>query len=186
MRTTVASLVLFAAAAFAQGNLTINTPTNVVACEPTQLTWIGGTPPYFLSVLPGSSPSGSPLESFSPSNSTSFTWTCNIAPSSYIGFTLRDSNGLVAQTAPVTVISGSSTSCVNITGAPGPTSAGSSSSATVAATTTTAGTSGSSGGTTPSSPSSTSTSTSNNGASANAAQFGVAGLVGVAVAALFL
>ncbi|KAG1747242.1 uncharacterized protein EDB91DRAFT_1117147 [Suillus paluster] len=101
MKTSVTSLVFFIAGALAQ--FTINTPSNVVECEPTLISWSGGTAPYFLSILPGATPNGAALENLGQQNSTSVTWTCNIATGTSLGLTLRDSAGLVAQTAPFTV-----------------------------------------------------------------------------------
>ncbi|KAG9315334.1 Endonuclease/exonuclease/phosphatase [Chiua virens] len=141
------------------------------------------------SILPGASPNGAALESFSATNSTSYTWTVNIAQGTYIGFTLRDSTGAVAQSAAISVQPGSSgclTSSSAITGASAPaaTSGGS------GATTTPSGASASSSNaaTTPaSSPSASGAgSSSTGGAPANVAQFGAAGFAGAVVAAILL
>ncbi|KAF9223399.1 hypothetical protein BS17DRAFT_706072 [Gyrodon lividus] len=115
MKTTFASLALFVAGALAQ--LTINTPANVVECEPTLISWSGGTAPYFLvckaicplsipdfnSILPGGSPTAAALENLGQQNGSSVTWTCNIAAGVSLGLTLRDSTGAVAQSAPFTI-----------------------------------------------------------------------------------
>ncbi|KAG2036941.1 hypothetical protein BDR03DRAFT_865152 [Suillus americanus] len=109
MKFSVVSLLLFVAGTLAQ--FTINTPANVVECQPTLLTWTGGTGelfehpvlrPYF-SILPGASPNGVALEDLGQQNSTSVTWVCNIASGTSLGLTLRDSTGLTAQSAPFTV-----------------------------------------------------------------------------------
>ncbi|KAI6008135.1 hypothetical protein F5J12DRAFT_826907 [Pisolithus orientalis] len=70
--TLVAALVASAPAVLAQ--LTINTPANVVECEPTQLTWSGGQTPYYLSLVPAGQPSATPLMQFPNQNGTSYTW----------------------------------------------------------------------------------------------------------------
>ncbi|KAG1886977.1 hypothetical protein F4604DRAFT_1225027 [Suillus subluteus] len=138
MKYSVVSLLLFVAGTLAQ--FTINTPANVVECQPTLLAWSGGTAPYYLvsntlvtwlSVIdprrilfyfllhrasyPGASPNGVALENLGEQNSTSVTWICNIASGTSLGLTLRDSTGLTAQSAPFTVNPGSSTSCTNTT-----------------------------------------------------------------------
>ncbi|KAG1842017.1 hypothetical protein DFJ58DRAFT_807074 [Suillus subalutaceus] len=113
MKYSVVSLLLFVAGTLAQ--FTINTPANVVECQPTLLAWSGGTAPYYLSILPGASPNGVALENLGQQNSTSVTWICNIASGTSLGLTLRDSTGLTAQSAPFTVNPGSSTSCTNTT-----------------------------------------------------------------------
>ncbi|ETW83041.1 hypothetical protein HETIRDRAFT_439593 [Heterobasidion irregulare TC 32-1] len=111
--TSLVAVALFVVAAVAQSTLTVNTPANVVVCQPLQITWSGGTAPYFLSVLPGGDPSGSALEDFGQQTGTSFTWTkVNQPVGTSLGLTLRDSNGLTAQSAPFTVNSGSDTSCL--------------------------------------------------------------------------
>ncbi|KAG2367841.1 hypothetical protein BDR07DRAFT_1372543 [Suillus spraguei] len=208
MKFSVASLALFVAGSLAQ--FTINTPSNVVECQPTLLTWSGGLAPYYLSVLPGAAPNGNALENLGEQNSTSLTWVCNIASGTSIGLTLRDSSGLIAQTAPFNVNAGcsnfgvASTSCTNTTSvSPGPTSltsaaAPSSTSATSGISTpipATSGTPATTGTTT--TPGSThtssagsgttgaSSSTSSSAASANVIRVGAAGIAGVAVAALF-
>ncbi|KAG2074261.1 hypothetical protein BDR04DRAFT_1008721 [Suillus decipiens] len=109
MKFSVASLALFVAGSLAQ--FTINTPSNVVECQPTLLTWSGGVGELFehalfqviTSVLPGATPNGVALENLGQQNGTSVTWICNIASGQSIGLTLRDSSGSIAQTAPFTV-----------------------------------------------------------------------------------
>ncbi|KAI6165809.1 hypothetical protein EDD17DRAFT_1553388 [Pisolithus thermaeus] len=115
LKSTFAVVVLFVAGALAQSTFTINTPSNVVECEPTLITWTGGTPPYYLSILPGADPTGTAIESLGQQNSTSVTWVCNIASGTSLGLTLRDNTGATVQSAPFTVNPGSSTSCLNTT-----------------------------------------------------------------------
>ncbi|KDQ59239.1 hypothetical protein JAAARDRAFT_206173 [Jaapia argillacea MUCL 33604] len=205
----VASLV---AGALAQ--LTINTPASVVECEPVLLSWTSGTPPYYLSILPGGQPSAAPLYQFPQQTGTSVTWVVNIASGTSIGLTLRDSTGTTAQSAPFTIIPGTSTSCLNsnattTTGA-GSTTAGSPSSSAAGSTTGTSTTPGSSTstpgtsptllgttthaattGTTPASTTHTtapaSSTTAASGASSSfLVQGGVVAVVGAAVAALLV
>lgn len=74
------------------------------------------------SVLPGTTPNGTPIESFPETNATSYTWTVNIESGTsfhffsqgcnqprigtYIGFTLRDGDGALAQSAALTIEAG--------------------------------------------------------------------------------
>ncbi|KAH9859070.1 hypothetical protein C2E23DRAFT_855730 [Lenzites betulinus] len=52
MRFSVASvLAMFAATAFAQDTLTMNTPASVTQCETTVVTWNGGVAPFNLSIV---------------------------------------------------------------------------------------------------------------------------------------
>jgi hypothetical protein len=180
---SIASVALFVAGALAQ--FTINTPSNVVECQPSLISWSGGTAPYYLSVLPGASPNGAAIESFPATNSTSLTWTVNIASGTSIGLTLRDTNGDVAQTAPFSINPGSSDTCLNTTSVvAGPTAASTPAAGTTAGATT-GGTPATTGATTGTAAAASPSSTTG-AASANTVQFGVAGIVGVAVAALFL
>ncbi|KAG1835041.1 hypothetical protein EV424DRAFT_341793 [Suillus variegatus] len=144
MQFSVAYLALFVAGTLAQ--FTINTPANVVECQPTLLQWSGGTAPYFLlsftqSILPGATPNGAAVENLGQQNSTSVTWVCNIQSGTSLGLTLRDSTGLTAQSAPFTVNPGSSTTCTNTTSlSSGPTVATSAAAPTGTTPTTTTGT----------------------------------------------
>ncbi|KAG1805002.1 uncharacterized protein HD556DRAFT_1437159 [Suillus plorans] len=131
MKFSATYLALFVASTLAQ--FTINTPANVVECQPTLLQWSGGTAPYFLvgdvlltwlsgidpqrilfcyllhrgnnfvSILPGATPNGAAVENLGQQNSTSVTWVCNVQSGTSLGLTLRDSTGLTAQSAPFTV-----------------------------------------------------------------------------------
>ncbi|KAI6039905.1 hypothetical protein EDC04DRAFT_2867889 [Pisolithus marmoratus] len=174
-KPTLAAVVLFVAGALAQ--FTINTPSNVVECEPTLLTWTGGT----RDILPGSTPNGTPLENLGQQNSTSVTWVCNIQAGTSIGLTLRDSTGAVVQSAPFTVVAGCDTSHLVVAGPTAATTAGSGSSPT----TTSPGSS--TKGSSASGTSASATSTTTTGAAlANAANLGVAGVIGAAAVALLL
>jgi hypothetical protein len=61
----------------------------VVQCQPVALNWRGGTPPYFLSIIPGGQVSAAALIDFGQLSGTSLTWTANItAGTSYVEFPL--------------------------------------------------------------------------------------------------
>ncbi|KZP23822.1 hypothetical protein FIBSPDRAFT_1042667, partial [Athelia psychrophila] len=100
-----AVLALFVASALGQA-LTINTPSNVVECEPTLLNWTGGVPPYFLSIQPGNQPSAAALESLGTQTGNSYTWSTDIAAGTSIGLSIRDSTGATAQSAAFTINAG--------------------------------------------------------------------------------
>ncbi|KAL0570349.1 hypothetical protein V5O48_011619 [Marasmius crinis-equi] len=110
MRSAIALAVLSAFGALAQ--VTMNVPTNLAACQPAQLNWSGGKPPYFISVQDANNPTGTALERFDNQQGTSLTWTVNFAAGTSIGFLLRDSEGSTSQTAAVTIQAGSSTNCI--------------------------------------------------------------------------
>lgn len=187
MKFSVTYLALFVASTLAQ--FTINTPANVVECQPTLLQWSGGTAPYFLSILPGATPNGAAVENLGQQNSTSVTWVCNIQSGTSLGLTLRDSTGLTAQSAPFTVNPGSSTTCTNTTSlSSGPTVATSAAAPTGTTPTTSGAVSGT--GTTAHTTSATtaagSASTSSSAASANVVRVGAAGIAGAAAVAALL
>ncbi|KAJ3562673.1 hypothetical protein NP233_g9430 [Leucocoprinus birnbaumii] len=97
--------VLAAVGAFAQ-SLVINTPVNAVLlsfCSP-----LNGV----TSVLPGAKPTGTPLENLGTFTGDSFTWNVDIAASTSVGLTLKDSTGAIAQSAPFTIQSSTDTSCL--------------------------------------------------------------------------
>ncbi|KAH9037800.1 hypothetical protein EDB85DRAFT_1934520 [Lactarius pseudohatsudake] len=201
---SIASATLFVAGVTAQ-SLTVNTPLNVVVCQPLQISWSGGTGPYFLSIHPGAAPDDPALADFGTQQGTSFTWTAvNFAVGTSLDITLRDSAGLISQSAPFTVQTGTDTACLNASSA---SSSGASTSGTPASTSTATGSTPSvstptSSATTPttspttkpssastsSSPktsgtsTSTSTSSSKNAAMPTGVSYGVAGVIGAAVA----
>jgi len=207
MQLVVVALA-FVASVLAQGTpgFMINTPANAVTCQPLLITWSGGTPPYFLSVLPGADPNGQALVDFGQQDGTSFTWTAvNQQANTQLGLTLRDSNGNTAQSAPFTVNGGSNTTCLSqpasgvpaTGGAPPATSVANPTATSPAATSPvipgassvgspSAGTSrpASSAASRAPSAASASASSTTNAASAKLAQVGVAGFLGAALAAL--
>ncbi|KAI9512046.1 hypothetical protein F5148DRAFT_123394 [Russula earlei] len=87
--------------------LTVNTPMAAVVCH-------GSPPPFFLSLIPGGRPTDGALKQFPPQQGTSYTWD-NVSLAVGTSFTaaLKDAKGQQAYSAPVTVQSGSDTSCVN-------------------------------------------------------------------------
>ncbi|KAJ7213089.1 hypothetical protein GGX14DRAFT_620134 [Mycena pura] len=122
MRSTPLLVVAsFLAVAFGQGNLVINTPAPPDHCEPTLLTWSGGTPPYFLnylcvwgsaqlvpSVADGNDPTKI-LESFPTLTSLSITWNVTELVGQACLLVLKDSTGLTQTSAVITVQPGTTT-----------------------------------------------------------------------------
>jgi len=119
MNTLFIPVFLFsfiASAVFAQNStFTINTPANLVQCEPVLLTWIGGASPFYLSILPAGQPSATALVSFVPMNGSSYTWNVNITHGADIFFNLRDSTGALAQSGSDVIQANPSqdSSCIN-------------------------------------------------------------------------
>ena len=59
MRSFLVTVATTAALVAAQ--LRIETPTNLVVCQPALLKWDGGEKPYYISVIPGGDASGAAL-----------------------------------------------------------------------------------------------------------------------------
>lgn len=205
MKSVLASVILLglaAPSAFAQGpnGLTINTPSNVVVCEPILLTWGGGTPPYIVSVLPAASPSGPAVVTFPQTSATELTWLVNQQANTMLSLSVRDNTGGSDPSAPFTVLSGSNSSCVTAATTSislgGTVSAAStpiisvSSTAPVVGVSTTTSPSSTPTGSTGSSPASTTakgtaSATPKSGASRVTGQVAAAGILAVAIVALF-
>jgi len=132
---TVASAAFLLVGVFAQQNgVTVNSLEGVTVCRPSLISWSGGTPPYFLSILPANQPNAQPLVDFGRQTSTSVTWLVNL-PAGTAGYlSLRDNTGAVGQSAPFTVATGSDTSCLSktLSVSSGPEATGSTGSSTTA------------------------------------------------------
>ncbi|KAI3604426.1 secreted protein [Moniliophthora roreri] len=197
MKAIAIPLAALSLLAGALAQVTLNTPSNPVVCQPLQLTWTGGQAPYFISVQDGNNPSGPALFQFPEQNGTALTWEVNYQAGTSIGFLLRDSNGATSQTAAVTVQPGISTSCVGQspsisgggantggTGQPTSTGAGSTAAPTGGSAGSTPTTSGGSNRPTTTSSQTSGPANTSNAASATGAQMGAAGLIGAALLAL--
>ncbi|EAU85442.1 hypothetical protein CC1G_12415 [Coprinopsis cinerea okayama7 len=108
------TLLAFAAAALAQGVLRIETPAGVTVCRPTQFTFEGGEPPYFLSrsAYPAGQPTAPPTIDFGEINASPFRWTANLPAGTSLFLRLIDSNGTPAESGSFTILEGSSTDCI--------------------------------------------------------------------------
>ncbi|KAF9048702.1 hypothetical protein BJ165DRAFT_1461866 [Panaeolus papilionaceus] len=125
---SVASVALLAGSVVAQAPM-VNTPASSTVCQPLLITWSGGTAPYFLSVLPGNQPSAAPLVDFGQVSGNSLSWTVNVT-NPELGINLRDSSGLLSQSAAFPNLPGTNQACLTQAPSPppGPTSGGSGSS----------------------------------------------------------
>ncbi|RSH77529.1 uncharacterized protein EHS24_003085 [Apiotrichum porosum] len=121
--TTFAALM---ATALAQ-TFSVSTPASLITCQPSLISWTGGTAPFILSVIPGGDVSAAALEYLeSSTTSSSYTWTVNLVGGTYITFKVTDATGANVYSAPLTIQAGSSTSCMTTTGGSSSTEAGSS------------------------------------------------------------
>ncbi|OCH94444.1 hypothetical protein OBBRIDRAFT_747810 [Obba rivulosa] len=185
-------------------NLMVNSPPNVVQCEPTQLAWTGGSAPYYLSLIPAGQPSAPAIKEFPTQQGNSVTWIVDLGSGTSFTIELKDSTGAVAYSAIVTVNPSSDNSCVNAsvteTGSSGAsaTVASSGSQSAQTASTTAASSSNAASGSSAATNSAKSASNSAQSAastghsnsnsatrSSTVGTFGIAGLMGLLGAALF-
>jgi len=177
--------------------LAINTPTNVVECEPIQFNWNGGQSPYYLSLIPAGQPAAPPLKTFPTQSGTSYTWNVDLQSGTSVTAEIKDSTGAINYSDMFTIMAGSSTSCANTTvnegGGSGSSSGGSSSSSGGSSSSSGSSSSGSSGSSSSGSPSASNTasgaspSTTHTGGAGRvtiSAAMGVAGVMGLIGAAL--
>ncbi|KIM68376.1 hypothetical protein SCLCIDRAFT_1209192 [Scleroderma citrinum Foug A] len=111
----VALLAAVAAIVPVAFGLTVNTPGNVVECEPTEFDWSGGQAPYYISLIPGGQISAPPIKEFPNQEGTSYTWLVDLPVNTIFNFALKDSLGATSYSDILTIGAGSSTSCVNTT-----------------------------------------------------------------------
>ncbi|KDQ15948.1 hypothetical protein BOTBODRAFT_31400 [Botryobasidium botryosum FD-172 SS1] len=116
MKLSIAAIAaLLAPAVLAQTPLTdpsINTPVDVVECQPTDLTFGGTAPPFIISIIPGGQAGAAPLETLGTSSGPSLTWVANITAGTKVTFEIRDAQGRLGFSAIVTIQAGTSTACV--------------------------------------------------------------------------
>ncbi|KAF5327603.1 hypothetical protein D9619_004803 [Psilocybe cf. subviscida] len=129
MKSFFAPLAVIAAfSTTALSQFTINTPLNVVVCQPALLTWVGGTGPFFLVRIlrdmlacdPADpriffrtlEPSAAALVDLGQQSGNSVTWLANLGVGIGAFLNLRDNTGAIAQSGTFTVQTGSNTTCV--------------------------------------------------------------------------
>jgi len=163
---TIAALA-FTGLVAAQG-VVINTPS-LTECQPAAISYSGGTPPYFIIVLPAATaPNGVALEQFpSQAAAGTYTWSpVNLPSGTNVTLGIRDGTGALNYAAPVVIAAGTSDACLTATTTSGagasstPPAVGASTTTSAAGTTTSAAatTQSSSAATTSGSSSSTTTS----------------------------
>ncbi|KAK7013125.1 hypothetical protein R3P38DRAFT_3008738 [Favolaschia claudopus] len=107
-------LASFLGVVVAQDPLTIFTPPTylcAVICQPTLLTWRGGSRTVF------NSDEASTIVSFPDLTNTSITWHVTTAAGTNVLLTIKDSTGLTQNSSPLVVGAGS-TSCLNSSSRP--------------------------------------------------------------------
>ncbi|KAF5359284.1 hypothetical protein D9756_003378 [Leucocoprinus leucothites] len=119
MKYTSAVVAALASAQSVAG-LMINTPPSLVGCEPVKLDWSAdaGTPPYYLSVVPGGQPSAAALKTFPTMQDTSITWLVDIQAGVSVTIALKDNTGATAYTSNLMIQSGPDRSCESTNATP--------------------------------------------------------------------
>ncbi|KIP05029.1 hypothetical protein PHLGIDRAFT_129143 [Phlebiopsis gigantea 11061_1 CR5-6] len=115
MKSFAAAAALAATVPFVlgQGGLQVNSLSGVIECEPVLISWSGGSPPYYLSFIPGGQPSAPAMKQFAPQQGTSFTWNVDLPAGTQFSTELKDSSGQPVYSGIQTVEPGDSTSCEN-------------------------------------------------------------------------
>ncbi|KAL5480160.1 hypothetical protein ACEPAI_1430 [Sanghuangporus weigelae] len=113
MKFSTAQFPALLAAACAEAQLLINTPTNAVQCQPLSITWSGGVGKKVdFVVVPGDQPSAPALVDLGQQAGTSLIWVVNVSAGTSIALEVTDSTGTIVQTAPFTVQNSSDSSCL--------------------------------------------------------------------------
>jgi hypothetical protein len=111
--TSLVSLAAFVALAVAQApDPQVNTPPSLVTCQPSQITFTGTHPPFFLSVIPAGNTAAPPLVDFGTIQSSPFTWNVNLDAGTAVTIHIKDSVGADGYSGQVVIIAGSDRSCV--------------------------------------------------------------------------
>ncbi|KAI0806016.1 hypothetical protein BC629DRAFT_1136901 [Irpex lacteus] len=114
MKSIAAFVVVACVAPAIMAQMMVNSLTDVVHCQPAQLTWQGGVPPYFPSIIPAGQPSAAPLKQFEQQNGNSLTWTVDLPVGTAFTTQLKDSTGAVVYSGEQTIMDGgSAASCAS-------------------------------------------------------------------------
>jgi len=113
MFATLLSVTIFFALAI-QGvfaDFEIDTPA-FIQCQPAEITWSASQPPYNLIIVSADDMCGNALEDLGDSNSTSLTYTVNLAAGTQVVLSLEDNNGDEAWSGTITVQGSNDSSCL--------------------------------------------------------------------------
>lgn len=94
----------------------INTPSSVVQCLPSLLTFNGGTPPYTITAIPAGQVGAAPVADLGTQAGTDYTWNVTLAAGTAITLQIRDSRGVINYSQAVTIQPNSDSSCLNSKG----------------------------------------------------------------------
>ncbi|KIJ52639.1 hypothetical protein M422DRAFT_43467 [Sphaerobolus stellatus SS14] len=89
-----------------KGALQIDTPSSVVVCEPVAFHFSGGTPPYYVSLIPAGQPAGSAFKQFPSTTGNTITWNVDMQSGTAFSLSLRDGSGNVAFSDKISIQAG--------------------------------------------------------------------------------
>ncbi|CAL1716669.1 unnamed protein product [Somion occarium] len=114
MYSTLVSLAIFSSLALAaSAELTIDTPTELVQCQPVHVTWKEGAAPFDLIVTPTEDPCNQVLADLGDDHKgQSITWTVDLPAGTQAMFSLVDANGAEAWSGAVTVKGSDNSACL--------------------------------------------------------------------------
>ncbi|KAK9893646.1 hypothetical protein P389DRAFT_147671 [Cystobasidium minutum MCA 4210] len=117
------------------------------SCQPALISYSGGTPPYYISVLPAGEVAATPIMLLPDQDvAGTYTWEVNLPEGINFTLSIRDGTGALNYNAPTVVQPGTSNDCVNATAASAVSSLGATAAVTGASPTSSSGGSGGSGG----------------------------------------
>ncbi|PIL28632.1 hypothetical protein GSI_08674 [Ganoderma sinense ZZ0214-1] len=113
------TITLLAPVVGADVPLTLQPPSEVVLCQPVNLTWTGGTPPYRLDVEPfvDNSPNSTANGRKIALDNTWFLWTPDFPAGSILQISIEGSGTASAASVRATELPSSNSSCLNTTSA---------------------------------------------------------------------
>ncbi|PWN22014.1 hypothetical protein BCV69DRAFT_162201 [Microstroma glucosiphilum] len=105
-----------AAITYVRAQATVQSPANLIECQPAAITWSGASGSVYLSVVLGDDVSSAAYVSFPTQSgaSGSYTWSkVNVTSGQTVTFIVNDSTGAPNYSSQVTVNAGSDTSCLS-------------------------------------------------------------------------
>uniref|UniRef100_A0A0S1MIE7 Secreted protein n=1 Tax=Phakopsora pachyrhizi TaxID=170000 RepID=A0A0S1MIE7_PHAPC len=140
MNSIVKSYLLAMCVALAEGQDTangpvINTPTSLVQCLPSLISFSGGKPPYYVSAIPAGQTAAQPLADLGQHDAP-FTWNVNLAGKTEISLQIRDTDGKINYSQGVKIQDSTNSTCLTETSKTTPSTPGSTNTAPVTPVTT--------------------------------------------------
>ncbi|CAO1630837.1 unnamed protein product [Jaminaea pallidilutea] len=112
---TFAAVSAFVALAVSAQAATVQSPPQLIQCQPAAISWTGAQGDVFLSIVQGKDTSAAPLEQFPQQSgaSGSYSWTVDQPSGTQLTFVINDSTGKPNYSSQVTVSQGQSNDCLD-------------------------------------------------------------------------